>query len=270
MKKILPLVLCAALTFGSCDDDDELFYVPNSIEAAFSAKYPNQTVKEWEKDGRYYKAEFHKNGTEAEAWFNANGQWVKTATDFFGDLPTAVSSYLDAHYPGYRVEEIDWVEMPQLNCFKIELEKGDHEIDLYITADGMVIEIGDDDAPHYQIPAAVLNQFAADFPGIVRMEWEKEGPYYKAEFVKDNKECEAWYTAEGKWVKTETDFKGQLPQAVTDYLQATYPGYRIEDTNFVEVPGDRYYEIELEKGDSEWILTIHEDGSLIEVVPDHD
>ena len=45
------------------------------------------------------KAEFHQNGQEVDAWFDASGQWMMTETDvLFANLPAEVKTGFNEAY----------------------------------------------------------------------------------------------------------------------------------------------------------------------------
>ncbi len=138
---LLPLLLALPLTLQSCGDDDDVTTAPAAVTAAFSAKYPSVAVSGWEVEGNTYKAEFTSaKGAEAEAWFAADGTWLRTETDYFDALPEPVNTYIDTTYPGYYVDDKDWVETPTKSYFDLELEAaGRPDVHLNITADGQPV-----------------------------------------------------------------------------------------------------------------------------------
>lgn len=191
--KILPFVLSSALIFSSCDDDDNHHVqVPAAVQNSFGQRYPDANAVEWENEnygvGRLLKAEFMENGVEVEAWFNYDGTWVKSERDFRGTLPQAVTDYIAGHYPGFRTDDVNWVETPKGNFYEVELEKGKHEVELSIAEDGTVVFIQDN---QQAVPTAVSDSFAERFPGITPSKWETEGWLLKAEFRLQNAEAEA-------------------------------------------------------------------------------
>lgn len=279
LKFYLAGLLLAGLTLQSCDnDDDDRVKVSNTVQSAFDQRYPNTTVWEWEKDKGLFKAEFRQGGMEAEAWFQADGTWVKTETDYNPALlPQPVTDYVAANYAGYRIDDADWVETPTGSYFELELEKGgSRDVRLLITAEGVLVgqggsgsgNTGSGTAPggsgsgNVTVSATLQAAFSAKYPGVTVTEWEMERGLYKAEFWRDGMEAEAWFQADGTWVKTETDYNpALLPQPVTDYVAANYAGYRIDDADWVETPTYNYFDLDLEKGNSlEFHLLITETG----------
>ena len=93
------------------------------------------------------------------------------------------------------------------------------------------------------VPVAVKTAFDVIYPEGVHERWEREKDFYKAEFSRYGVASEAWFTSEGRWVRTETDFYGTLPQPVTDYIAAHYSGYAIDDCDLVEMLDLDYFDI---------------------------
>lgn len=121
----------------------------------------------------------------------------------------------------------------------------------------------DDDNNFSFVTEAVHNAFQNLYPQVQPYDWEIEGTYIKAEFYKDNVHAEAYFTHEGTWVRTETDFRGTLPEAVTTYLTTNYPDYTVDEVDWVETPNGNYYEVELEKpGTPDVRVNVKEDGTL--------
>ena len=121
----------------------------------------------------------------------------------------------------------------------------------------------DDDNNFSFVTEAVHNAFQNLYPQVQPYDWEIEGTYIKAEFYKDNVHAEAYFTPEGSWVRTETDFRGTLPEAVTAYLTTNYPDYTVDEVDWVETPNGNYYEVELEKpGTPDVRVNVKEDGTV--------
>ncbi len=112
--------------------------VPDAVIAAFATRYPSVKVQKWEVEHGYYKAEFVTlERVEAEAYFTAEGVWAGTEYDYEGLLPVAIQRYLDSNYPTFRVDDIKYVQTSAGDYFKIEIELGEKELKLCLTADGL-------------------------------------------------------------------------------------------------------------------------------------
>lgn len=122
----------------------------------------------------------------------------------------------------------------------------------------------DDDNKFNFVTEAVHNAFQNLYPQVQPYDWEIEGAYIKAEFYKDNLHSEAYFTPEGAWVRTETDFRGALPEPVVTYLTTNYPDYTVDEVDWVETPNGNYYEVELEKrGTPDLKVNVKEDGTAV-------
>lgn len=135
-------VLMVAFVTVSCSDDDDNFSVndvPAKVMDAFKTKYPN-TMAHWEKERGKIKAEFVVNGQEAEAWYETDGTWIGTETNFRGSFPELVQNYINTNYAGYTVDDADWIETPTLNYFDIDLEMlAKPDVRLLIKEDGTLV-----------------------------------------------------------------------------------------------------------------------------------
>ena len=145
MKKqflLMAAFLCAiSMGFTACDDDEDIFYanVPNNIQNNFQNLFSitNNVYVKWEKEHGLYKAEFWHEGRQVEVWFQPDGTWVRTERDLSPmELPETVKNYVAHNYPGYRVDDVDFVETPAGNYYELELEKnGTRDIILRLTVD---------------------------------------------------------------------------------------------------------------------------------------
>ena len=123
----------------------------------------------------------------------------------------------------------------------------------------------DDDHNFDFVTETIHNAFQNLYPQIQPYEWEIDGPYVKAEFIKESKHYEAWFTLTGDWVRTETDDVGTLPEPVATSLATNYADYRIDDVDWVETPTGNFYEVELEKaGSPDLTVKIAPDGTVIQ------
>lgn len=114
----------------------------------------------------------------------------------------------------------------------------------------------DDDDSNVNVPENVTRAFNDKYAGVGRVEWDrKRGGYLVAEFNKDGKEHDAWFTETGEWVMTEVDHGRRmenLPEAVqAGYEATTYSveKWTIDDIDEIQRPSyETFYIIEVEKG----------------------
>ena len=138
----LSLLLAGSIGLIGCDDNDSK-HSSDIIQQAFETKYPGIAVHDWEYKNGYSVAEFVFNGHEAEAWFDAQGQWYMTETDYGRDLnqlPQNIQeSFRQCSYATWSIDDIDMFEYPtQQTAYVFDLEQGDRDYVLTIYADGSI------------------------------------------------------------------------------------------------------------------------------------
>ena len=121
---------------------------------------------------------------------------------------------------------------------------------------GAFTSCDDDDNDDYaRVPDAVTAAFSHQYgnPGYVEWDSERVG-YYVAEFRKDGRDHEAWYTHAGLWAMTEVDYGrslADLPQAVQSGYAATayaLDAWTVDDIDEIQRPDyETVYKIEVEK-----------------------
>ena len=129
----------------------------------------------------------------------------------------------------------------------------------------------DDDDDNVPVPDAVTRAFTDKYAGVGRVDWDREkGGYLVAEFWKDGKEHDAWFTEAGEWVMTEVDHGRDLqslPQAVQAGYEATayyLNNWTVDDIDEIQRPAyETFYIIEVEKrGEPDYDLYFDANGTL--------
>lgn len=119
----------------------------------------------------------------------------------------------------------------------------------------------------------IVSALDSKYPGISKVDWDKEQNYYVADFRYENIEREAWFSEGGEWVMTESDITYEmLPQAVkTSFEASEYNSWRKEDIDMLErLNTETLYILDLEQGEQEVDLYYNEKGDLIKTVTDSD
>lgn len=275
---VAALVLSVAVpALTGCDDDDDRISVPSELQNAFENRYQNAQRLEWETEGNYYVADFWMDNLERSAWFTRQFQWVLTETDLpYAQLPAPVRSAHEASaYAAWKVDDVDMVERPDAETvYVIEVEQGEADVDLYYTADGILVkEYADGQGQHGgadYLPSGLsdaVKSFIADrYPAARIVEWDMERGYLEVDIIHDRRAKDVVFNADTyEWVSTSWDVPlSALPQAVKDALSAAYPDYRLDDADFVETPAGNYYNVELERGDRDLYVRVAEDGTLVQ------
>ena len=144
MKKYWFLFAVLALAvFSSCDDDNVIPSQPSSaIEEYIQTKYPNARIIEIDREDRgYTEVDIINEGVLLELLFDEGGAWVQTSQDVrVRELPQAVTSAIQAAYPGYQIDDADWVETPESEWYLVELEmRGEADRYVRVTVDGTIL-----------------------------------------------------------------------------------------------------------------------------------
>lgn len=155
---VFTLFACFALVLASCSKDDE--NIPGGIEPpkvildAFNMKYPDVSGAKWTVSNDYYVADFETNGLDNKAWFDHNGVWSMIESELpLNQLPQAISTSIQqSAYADWNVEEADTIGRAGFGTvYKVEVEKGNQETDLYYSVYGNFIKAinasGNEDAP---------------------------------------------------------------------------------------------------------------------------
>lgn len=265
----------AFIILSACNDDDDHYNPDKAVKEAFETKYPAATRVEWEKKGKYQVADFRDNNKEMSAWFDADGNWYMTETDLTGieELPEAVkTAFRKSEYAQWKVEDIDMLERKDSETiYIIEVENGKQDIDLYYSADGILIKsVADKDANDDQdylpgnLPAAVETFIHQRYPNARIVEFETDKGNLEVDIIHDNRSKEVVFNSENTWLYTEFDVKeNEVPQNVKNALAASeYSNYQIDDIDFFEMPDTSFYRFELESGNKEVKLDIDVNGVI--------
>ena len=248
----------SAWTLQSCDndDDDDWVTVPAELTRSLADKHPQATRVEWEAEGGYYVADFYEDG------------WEKSAeTELrFMDLPDAVqTAFRNGGYATWEIEDVDRVERPDREVvYVIEVEQFDQEVDLFYTADGILVKDdtgtgGGNQGGSDYLPSVTVDDFQAfldeRYPGARIIELDREMNGYEVDIVHEGRGKEVIFDLDGNWVMTSWDIRlVEVPEVVKNAALAQY---------FVETPSASYYLIELERGEREVKVKVAADGTVL-------
>lgn len=148
MRKLLILLaaasICSAAYAGPVMDDD-IAKAPKKVEKAFQKMYPGAKDVEWELKKDIYAVDFRIDGKDAEAYFNADGTWLRIKEDVnASSVPAAVKKAVKEAYPDFKIEDYDLVKDARGNEFySVEIEKesrdGDTELTVRVLANGKIL-----------------------------------------------------------------------------------------------------------------------------------
>lgn len=292
--KILGLMAISALISAtSCNkgNSDNSSMVPDTVKEEFYNTFPNASNVSWNIKGNHAVARFNNNVTKADdgknstAWFlMSTGKLEMTESDLhFSQIPQAVKDAFEAteysKSPWIVDEEVDKISRKGdivETLYEIEVEKEINDIetsaDLYFTSDGIlakeIIDSETDDDFEQFLPSqpsgAIDGWLDKNYPGARIVEIGKERNGTEVDFIYKNNDYEAFFDNSDSWVSTSYDIKiSELPSNVKDALSAA--GYTISDNeaDVKETSQGRTYELEVQKGASEYEVIISEEGKII-------
>ena len=138
MKKLFPLIIVLLLLIA-CDNDGLYSSQLNSTIVEFIQKeYRGATIRSAEYDDNgFYEVEIKHDSRIKELYFDTSNNWVYTTWDVkISDIPQAIKNAISTQYPGYRIDDADYIERVEKSYYKIELEKGELEQTIFVSKNG--------------------------------------------------------------------------------------------------------------------------------------
>ena len=138
MKKIFPFIILL-LTLIACDRNGTFAsLIEPDIVDYIETEYRGATIHSTEYDNYgLYEVEIRHNSIIKEVYFDSDNNWVYTTWDVrVADLPAAVKDAIAEKYPGFRIDDVDFVERVGKSYYKVELEKGELEQTIYVSKNG--------------------------------------------------------------------------------------------------------------------------------------
>ena len=265
---------------------------PEDHVMTFNHLFPKSHSVEWGNENGFAKVEFWQGGYEKVAWFNHDGTWVKTVTEIpLSEAPAAVTKAIrDRLGEGWTIDDIDLVEQKDdpVKFYLAECEHIASDTDIYIAVyeTGSFINENDwkdrverlnaqdkgnnnNNQNNGSSQASPQATFAQMYPTASNVEWENEHGMVKVEFKIGYREKEAWFLADGTWVKTVTEIPlSEVPAAVISALKNRLGNaWQIDDIDLVEQKDapTLFYLAECEKrgGKQEIHLRVTPDGTIL-------
>ena len=272
---IIVTILTSACLLAACDNDnDDNTSVDISVREAFSARYPDANLSEWERSNAYYVAEFRIGQIEKEAWYKSNADWVLTETDLtFSQLPETVSSAFNAsEYANWLIDDVHMLERPTTETlYVVEAEQGNIEYKLYFSEQGEFIKTGSkSDEEEYL--CAYLSQTVLDFINehysqSTILDAETENGKLEIKIRDAGTIRELTFSDLDAWLKTSTEVPlSELPvQVSTAFSNSAYSTLGINNIDAVETTDGVYYLFELVENDQDIHIRITTDGTITRI-----
>ena len=159
MKTFFLLLFAMFITVGVCacdersDADDISQKIKVDILRAFNQRFPQAVDVDWDKEGKYFVAEFKSPiGSEVvgpganpqvlyemEAWFDHGGNWRMSVMDATYDMlaHNVQVGFTSSAYSGWKVDECSIVERNgQDTLYIMVVKSGSEERELYFNTEG--------------------------------------------------------------------------------------------------------------------------------------
>jgi hypothetical protein len=115
-----------------------------------------------------------------------------------------------------------------------------------------------------QVPSVVLNSFNKSFPNAAKVDWEKKGDLFNADFEIGRRDHEILLNSKGQVVRHKQDIASKsLPIAVKNNINQKYKSFRIDDVEKIEEGKSVFYKVELKKLREEHKLYFDKNGNTI-------
>ncbi len=113
---------------------------PTAIVDFINQKYPGAVIIEVDFDITDYEVDIVHDNIYKDVYFKPNNDWLYTEWELrASELPINIMDVIQSTgYGEYQIDEITYIEQPNNSGYRIELEKGEKEVEMFITSDGIV------------------------------------------------------------------------------------------------------------------------------------
>ena len=113
----------------------------SAIADFIAEKYNGAVILEFDYDDGWLEVEIIHENREKDLYFNGAGKWIRTEWDIrYNELPETVKTAITAsEWAAYSIDDIEYVQTPAEEYYRIELESGKQEITLKITESGNIL-----------------------------------------------------------------------------------------------------------------------------------
>lgn len=117
-------------------NQQKVILVPQSVEAAFRAKY-SDIPHTWQRHEYGYEATFIQNNIKHEAEFSATGEWLET--EYYAkakDFPPLVLNRIKEIRPQFTITKYEIEITPKGIFYEVDITDGETEEELYFDSQG--------------------------------------------------------------------------------------------------------------------------------------
>ncbi len=142
LKLTLLTLIFSILISCSKDDEYKLSDLDNKIIEYIEINYPGAEIVDAKKERELIKVDIFQMEKERLVIFSAiDYEWVYSEWEVkIEELPQAVvTAVVSSTYALYPIDDIDFVQIPILEYYYIELDAGDEPVYMYITPTGEIL-----------------------------------------------------------------------------------------------------------------------------------
>lgn len=123
------------------------------------------------------------------------------------------------------------------------------------------------DIPQQDVPATILNTFKKAYPDVQKIDWEKKGEVYNAEFEIGRRDHEIWIDSEGSIIRHKEELRAsELPESVSKAIMENHPGSRIDEVDKFTEGNQTYYKVELKNAGVENTIVVDHTGAPVDKI----
>jgi hypothetical protein len=141
MKITIHLLVLSLLLIAGCSHQKSVN--PSSkVKASFESKFGKDVTATWElSSDKSYLANCNISGHPVKAYFDENGRWIKTETEFISsELPSVIVKTVLGAYKGSTISKslkID--EFEKETTYRLSLKRGGNITEVELTPGGVIL-----------------------------------------------------------------------------------------------------------------------------------
>jgi len=129
--KALIIIVMISCTTQAIAQSNSKTDVPSAVLAAFTAKYPNATIRSWNTGKNEYTAKAKEGSHKYFATFDKNGAWIQTVSkhNWPGSLSPAVKkAFNKSEYAAWHIYGVNIVDSPSGQVYQVMIDDSNHRI----------------------------------------------------------------------------------------------------------------------------------------------
>ena len=136
------LLTCSVALFASCGQTKD-WHLSEQCMKTLNDRYANACILDVDYDNGMVEVEIRHDKKDKEVLFTKSCEWISTSWEVAQrSVPEVVMQALRQKYPNGRIDDIDFIEMPQGSYYRFEIElSGDRDEYVYITPQGVITEV---------------------------------------------------------------------------------------------------------------------------------